>query len=119
MTPQEYDEFCESTDLYKGDDKLVAYILGLNEEAGEVAGKLKKYMRGDYANPDWLFPDLLNEALADFSYAVLLELGDVLWYNSRVANLLGSSMSEVMTLNKSKLMARTVKGTLRGSGDHR
>ena len=68
--------------------------VALNEDAGEVAGFWKKYhFRG---NP--------NGKL--FEIDLLYELGDVLFYLTRMANLHGWSVEDVMDANKAKLDAK-------------
>lgn len=85
----------------------VAYLaLKLNGEAGEVAEKIGKALRGDYP---------VMSVRGD----LLLELGDVLWYLSQLARELGYSMEDVATGNISKLADRKSRNTLRGNGDAR
>jgi NTP pyrophosphatase (non-canonical NTP hydrolase) len=103
---KEYDKLAGLTDIYKMDSRMVAYALGLCSEAGEVAGKIKKSLRGDHS------VELIREE-------ILLELGDILWYASRMAEYLDSSTAEVMELNIGKLAERKKRGTIKGSGDHR
>ena len=79
------------------------FILGLNEEAGEVAGRLKKKMRGQ---------NISNKELA-------LELGDTLWYLAMAANHLGYDLSEIASMNLSKLMDRQSRGVIKGEGGSR
>lgn len=82
--------------------------LGLAEEAGEVAGKLKKIIRD---GEGLITPDG-RERMAR-------ELGDVLWYVSAMARELGLTLSEVAEMNLAKIRDRVSRGTLRGSGDDR
>lgn len=85
-------------------DKALAYLgLGLTGEAGEVADKLKKWIRDEEA--DW-------ESVVD-------ELGDVLWYVAQIAGYLGYDLSEVALRNIKKLEDRKARGVLGGSGDNR
>ena len=90
----------------EGVDPLVVWGLGIAEEAGEVAGKINKYFRGDYTE------DQTKEM-------ILLELGDVAWYLARIARRFGLTFEEVLLANTAKLEARKKAGTLRGSGDLR
>ena len=109
-----YDEaihaFMRYPDAASGTLGAVVYTtIGLCEEAGEVAGKLKKLIRdkgGDVADPT-------------FRAAVAAELGDVLWYLTRVAAETGSSLEGVVRGNLDKLNGRLQRGTLQGSGDAR
>lgn len=85
-------------------DNALAYLgLGLTGEAGEVADKLKKWIRDEEA--DW-------ESVVD-------ELGDVLWYVAQIAGYLGYDLSEVALRNIKKLEDRKARGVLGGSGDNR
>lgn len=86
--------------------KLAIFGLGIAEEAGEVAGKIKKFFREDYT----------YDQTREF---VLLELGDVLWYVGRIATWFGFTLQEVAEANTAKLIARQQRGTLQGSGDKR
>ena len=72
-------------------------VVALNEEAGEVAGWYKKYrLRG---NPTGKFSmdDLKGE------------LGDILYYLTRMANLNGWSIEEVQQHNMAKLRKRVAE----------
>lgn len=101
MTFDEYQKFTHTTAFYK--DTLYP-VLGLAEEAGEVAGKFAKYVRD---NTD--FP----------KEAVVKELGDVLWMLARVADDIGVPLSEVAATNRAKLEDRQKRNALSGSGDNR
>lgn len=72
---------------------LEYYALGLCGEAGEAVEHVKKSIRKDHATE-------LNR------HAFALELGDVLWYLTRLANLTGFTLYEIMHLNVRKLEAR-------------
>jgi NTP pyrophosphatase (non-canonical NTP hydrolase) len=81
-------------------------VMGLLEEAGEVAGVFKRLLRGD-------FPP--EQAMARLHK----ELGDVLWYVSRVAADNGWSLEDIATTNLEKLESRSVRNLILGSGDNR
>ena len=51
--------------------------------------------------------------------SVSKELGDVIWYVTRLADELGLDMEEVINQNVRKLSDRKARGTLKGSGDNR
>jgi NTP pyrophosphatase (non-canonical NTP hydrolase) len=86
----------------------ISYVaLGLGE-AGEVQGKVKKALR-DHGG-------LVTPTLKD---AIQAELGDVLWYVARLADELGLSLEDVVSLNLEKLNSRRERGVLQGSGDYR
>lgn len=87
----------------------IAYpTLGLTNEAGEVAGKVKKIFR----DGGGVVTDADRAALAR-------ELGDVLWYIAELCTQLGISLEDVAGENIRKLTDRTVRGVLRGEGDDR
>lgn len=91
---------------------LVYCVLGLNGEAGEVAEKLKKLFRDEQAT-------MATELSEGARQALLLELGDVLWFVTRTATELGLSLEEVAKANIDKLASRAARGRLAGSGDNR
>ncbi|HQV95416.1 MAG TPA: nucleoside triphosphate pyrophosphohydrolase family protein [Anaerolineales bacterium] len=82
--------------------------LGLVNEAGEVAGKIKK-----------VFRDKDGEISAETREALKAELGDVLWYISQVATELDLSLDEIAEANIAKLLDRLERGKIKGDGDNR
>ena len=78
--------------------------LGLEGEAGEIAGKLKKSFR---------------EGGGLDKKGMLKELGDVLFYVAALSNFYGSSLRVVAEMNREKLDSRQDRGVLQGSGDNR
>lgn len=104
----EYQAFVRSTKVYDREYKLVYPVLGLVNEAGEVAGKVKKLMRDDGGQ-------LSQERFED----IVSELGDVLWYITAVADDLGITISDVFYDNFMKLKSRQERGMIKGNGDHR
>ncbi len=89
-------------------DRVIYPTLGLTNEAGEVAGKIKKIFRdkgGVVSAAD-------REALKD-------ELGDVLWYLAQVATELDLSLDEIAQRNIAKLLDRLARGRIHGDGDNR
>lgn len=85
------------------DIELYYLALGLTSEAGEVAGKIKKYIRdGKLSQQD-----------------LGAEIGDVFWYLVRLCHAIGYRPEDVLDKNIGKLYARKDKGTLSGSGDER
>jgi len=89
-------------------NNLTYVLLGLNEEAGEAAGKVKKMLRDKAGVMDEETKQLLVK-----------ELGDTLWYLACTAREIDMSLSEVAQANVAKLASRRSRGTLRGSGDNR
>ncbi len=82
--------------------------LGLTNEAGEVAGKVKKIFR----DKGGVIGDAEREALKG-------ELGDVLWYLAQVCTELDLSLDEVAEHNIEKLYSRLERGKIGGDGDNR
>ena len=96
MTTFEYETYVESRCQPYCDPAYT--VIALNGEAGEVAEWFKKYvLRGNPTGKHTL------EDLAG-------ELGDVLFYLTRLANLYGWSLEEIMERNKAKLDNRVAKG---------
>jgi NTP pyrophosphatase (non-canonical NTP hydrolase) len=83
-------------------------VLGLSNEAGEVAGKIKK-----------IFRDKSGEITAADREALKGELGDVLWYLAQVCTELEISLDEVAGYNLEKLFSRMERGKIGGDGDNR
>lgn len=105
MTPDQYTAWVVTQDLYpQTPESLAFYTLGLCGEAGEVAEKMKKLFR------DGTWPG---------AAAVVKELGDVLWYATRIAEKCGYTLQDVMDMNVEKLTDRNKRGVSRGSGDNR
>ena len=94
--------------LIKTDHPVVYPTLGLANEAGEVAGKIKKIFR----DKGGVIGEAERAALKD-------ELGDVLWYLAQLCTELGLTLEEVAAANLEKLASRRQRGTLYGDGDTR
>jgi NTP pyrophosphatase (non-canonical NTP hydrolase) len=77
--------------------------LGLVNEAGEVAGKIKKIFR----DKDGVIGAAEREALK-------AELGDVLWYLAQTCTELEISLEEVAESNLTKLLDRQARGKIQG-----
>lgn len=112
----EYQLRADDTALYGGQDTIQGLMyagLGIANEAGEVAGKIKKLFRD---NPDvteiFQYPTEVKEAIAK-------EVGDVLWYASQVLSEIGYDLDEVAIGNLEKLADRARRGVISGSGDNR
>jgi NTP pyrophosphatase (non-canonical NTP hydrolase) len=87
-----------------GSNAELSYLtLGLMGEAGEVAEKVKKKIR------DGKFDEV----------EVAKELGDVLWYLTRLSDAIGCDLEWVAMGNVQKLTDRAKRNVLSGSGDNR
>lgn len=107
MNFNEYQKEAMSVRLPKA-DTLYA-VMGLAEEAGEVAGKFAKFRRDNDFGASTL---PLRED-------VRKELGDVLWMVAAVAEDMGLSLQCIAEANIAKLKSRKERGVLGGSGDNR
>lgn len=90
------------------DHPIVYPTLGLANEAGEVAGKIKKIFR----DKGGVIDDADRQALK-------YELGDVLWYLTQICTELNLTLEEVAAANLEKLFSRQARGQIRGEGDER
>jgi NTP pyrophosphatase (non-canonical NTP hydrolase) len=111
MRFNQYQKTAHETAIYP-DQTLkdaVSYLtIALNEEAGEVAGKVKKTLR----DHDGIFS-------GDRRKAIALEMGDLLWYMSELADALGYPLNQIATMNLAKLKDRQERQALQGEGDDR
>lgn len=96
-----YEKLSKETDLVH---PVNYYFLGLVEEAGEVAGLRKRFLRDE--------GNINKEKLTK-------ELGDVLWYVAMIGKQYNISMEEVAVSNIKKLTDRKERGVITGSGDER
>lgn len=94
--------------LVHTDHPIVYPTLGLANEAGEVAGKVKKIFR----DRDGKISEQEREALKS-------ELGDVLWYLAQICTELDITLEEVAEANLEKLFSRKERNQIGGSGDNR
>jgi len=104
VTPMDYSYWVEDKIVTEGDTRLVENTLGLVGEAGEVAEKIKKYLRD-------------NTKVSQKE--IIKELGDVVFYATALSNYFYSNLSEVMQTNMDKLNDRAKRGMIKGSGDNR
>lgn len=113
MALNEYQEKAARTAVYPKNKGVEYASLQLGSEAGEVQGKIAKWIRGDF-----------DEASGSANYNKLRELvgkelGDVLWYVSDLAKQFGYSLQEIAEMNIAKLADRAERGVVQGSGDER
>ena len=97
-------QFAIYPDANTGSNTELSYLaLGLGGESGEVLEKIKKLIRDDVYEPD----------------EIAKELGDVLWYLSRMCNAIAYPLEQVAQMNINKLTSRKERNVLAGSGDNR
>ena len=95
--------------------------LGLSEEAGEVCGKIAKFIRHNNGmtpqDAEKSSSPLMRDEVAKFRTALMSELSDVMWMVAEIATLNGLGLDEIMEYNIVKLTERRSKGLIAGSGD--
>lgn len=109
MTFDEYQQTALKTAAdTKKKNELFHLVLGLVGESGEIAEKMKKWVRDSNSDESKLDVDDLTK-----------ELGDVLWYVAVLANYLDVPLEAIAAKNLAKLADRQQRGVLKGSGDNR
>lgn len=111
MSYDDYIEFTREVAIYPGAgtgnfDEILYLVIEVANESGELAGALKKYIRGDYS-------------YEEFKEKLIPEMGDVMFAFMRLHDALGISPEYLMKKNYDKLLDRKVRGKLQGSGDNR
>ena len=106
MDLKQYQEWTITTSIYPGAgehgfNEALYLTLGLTSEAGEVAGKVKKIIRGDTVEPE----------------SLVSEMSDVLWYLTRMCDNLGFNLEDLADYNYKKLEARKNANALQGNGE--
>lgn len=127
MTFDEYSRLMRPTAFYPMlGNNMVYPALAAAEEAGELAGKIKKVWRDHgimgQAELDARrggFQDNTAETLNQLRQGAIKEIGDVLWYLDAMAIELGTTLEACAQLNVEKILDRQRRGTLSGSGDNR
>jgi NTP pyrophosphatase (non-canonical NTP hydrolase) len=104
MQFNEYNEFVKGMKVYPEKHAIIYPTLGITGEGGEIAEKVKKWLRGDKELDK---VELLKEA------------GDVLWYLTSLADDLGYTLQDVVDANVAKLSSRKERGVQKGDGDNR
>lgn len=102
-----------TTPIADSNVEVARFALGTVDEAGEVAGAVKKYFRGDYG------PLNSDEAILELRRRVKNEAGDTLWYLAVLLDTLGLDMGDVAAHNAEKLARRREENKIRGDGSDR
>ena len=110
MDFNEYQKESKKTDMGTiiKESNIAYYALGLCDESGEVAGKIKK-----------LYRDYDGKLTEEYKKEIAKELGDVMWYLSQLCTRLGLTVEEVAEMNLEKLKSRMDRAKITGSGDNR
>lgn len=103
MNLNEYQKSAHETAVYPLEQGRIYTVLGLVGEAGELANKVKKFIRGDAVS----------------HLPLMAELGDVLWYVAECATAHGYTLEQIAKENLIKLADRAERGVICGSGDER
>ena len=85
-----YTDFTRKTAKYPKRREKEYLMIGLMNEAGEVGGAFKKEIRDRVDNTD----------------LIIDEMGDVLWYLTRLCDVYDIKLSELMVNNMDKLFQR-------------
>ena len=89
-------------------EKALEYLtLGLTGEAGEIANKVKKFIRDGASKEEYIAKRV------EIGY----EIGDVMWYCAVLAEELDMNLGHIMEKNLEKLADRKKRGKISGSGD--
>ncbi len=106
MNIQEFSLFVQKHSLYPGD--LLYNTLGLTGEAGEVANNIKKIGIREYLEKNKMkITD--SKTTEEYRQDAIDELGDVLFYLTRVAMDLDSSLFRVIENQRKKIEAQSIK----------
>ena len=109
ITAAEYQSRACETAIFPKKQAMEYLTLGLTGESGEIANKVKKFIRDGAAKDEYLAKRI------EIGY----EIGDVLWYCAVLADELEMNLGHIMEKNLEKLADRHKRGKISGSGDHR
>ena len=109
ITASLYQEKACETAIFPKHRATEYLTLGLTGEAGEIANKVKKFIRDGATKDEYLAKRI------EIGY----EIGDVLWYCAVLADELEMNLGHIMEKNLEKLADRHKRGKISGSGDHR
>ena len=88
--------------------EIFDFIWGIAGESGEFVEKIKRAPRD---HKGVINPRMRRE--------LLKELGDKVWYITAMAELLDSTLEEILRINKRKLQSRYKRRKIHGAGDSR
>ena len=109
ITAADYQSRACETAIFPKHQAMEYLTLGLTGEAGEIANKVKKFIRDGAAKDEYLAKRI------EIGY----EIGDVLWYCAVLAEELEMNLGHIMEKNLEKLADRHKRGKISGSGDNR
>ena len=109
ITASDYQSRACETAIFPKHRATEYLTLGLTGEAGEIANKVKKFIRDGATKDEYLAKRI------EIGY----EIGDVLWYCAVLAEELEMNLGHIMEKNLEKLADRHKRGKISGSGDHR
>ena len=115
-----YQEKAYATAIYG--DNVEYPFCSLAEEAGEVLGKLNKYVR----KHNVFIGDAVHAAMNPKQHVeialrtdIIKELGDLQWQIAACCTELGITLDELQQHNLYKIAGRVKRGTVEGTGDER
>jgi NTP pyrophosphatase (non-canonical NTP hydrolase) len=109
ITAAEYQSRACETAIFPKKQAMEYLTLGLTGESGEIANKVKKFIRDGATKDEYLAKRI------EIGY----EIGDVLWYCAVLAEELEMNLGHIMEKNLDKLADRHKRGKISGSGDNR
>ena len=109
ITASMYQEKACETAIFPKKQAMEYLTLGLTGESGEIANKVKKFIRDGATKDEYLAKRI------EIGY----EIGDVLWYCAVLAEELEMNLGHIMEKNLEKLADRHKRGKISGSGDNR
>ena len=109
ITASDYQSRACETAIFPKHRATEYLTLGLTGEAGEIANKVKKFIRDGAVKDEYLAKRI------EIGY----EIGDVLWYCAVLAEELEMNLGHIMEKNLEKLADRHNRGKISGSGDNR
>lgn len=113
MNFNEYQKMTSITALHpNASDNLPYLALGIAGKAGEIADKVKKYIR------DCGFTSI-SDLTVEQKQDLAKEIGDVLWHTAQIAQVLGFDLESIAEMNIEKTHSRLAREKLHGEGDNR